>query len=82
MPSPCSSSNSNFAVFRWNGSDWDAVCETCTDGYHPPGSESLPDGTFVGEEQAVPCEPDTAASLSGKKGKGKPHDKKKKDGAR
>lgn len=60
MTSPCSSTTTNFAVYKLNASLqwWEAVCEVCSDGYHPPNTSGWPNGTYDGEERAAPCDPD------------------------
>ena len=57
MSDPCSSSNSNFAIFEWDAGTemWNAVCNNCHDGHNPPPLTSLPPGSFNGEQVAKLC---------------------------
>lgn len=58
MPDPCSSSNTNFAIWEWDAGpgQWDAVCECCDDGYVPDPSQLPPEGDYHGQQIAILCQ--------------------------
>lgn len=58
---PCSSTTTNFAIYRWNAdiNAWDAIPggNCCSPSFAPPDPNTLPPGTFNGQEEPFPCVP-------------------------
>ena len=54
MSTSCSSSNSNFAIYEWDGQAWVPIEECCAMGHQPnPPSDN---GKFKGQRMVVACD--------------------------